>query len=442
MYIYDLLAILLISICHIFLYVKLIRYDKLSFKMLSLMSVIFAVLLIIVISITKITQFNALFLLIFLLAFGLLQQKRGLSFAKSLFFALISSVVITISRMVLIEILFFLFMKSPFNLYRWTYSVLHLIAVFIIFLIIIIWFKKITRVIHFIVTSRLYYFTYSLLIVTFLILFALTSLISNPLNITQMNYGKMSYLISIVFFLLLLIVFIISSHLSKEQLIEQTEEQLDEALLNYIEKLEVLHDELASFRHDYMNVLLSLDYAIRSEDIDQIKQTYYETIAPTSKFIYDQELELIKLSQISISEVKSILTVKTIEAHQQQIDVYLDIPHEINNIAMPIISFIRAISILIDNAIEEVKQSDKKELFIALFETKNEQYVVVKNYTKRKLTDLQTIYHRHISHKGEKRGYGLFSLKRLIEENRHVALDTTYRNGIFAQTLILKKDHL
>lgn len=50
-----------------------------------------------------------------------------------------------------------------------------------------------------------------------------------------------------------------------------------------MEKLEDMHDELASFRHDYMNVLLSLEEGIRTKNVKEIEQVYYDVIAPTLK---------------------------------------------------------------------------------------------------------------------------------------------------------------
>lgn len=52
-----------------------------------------------------------------------------------------------------------------------------------------------------------------------------------------------------------------------------------------MKKLEIMHDELASFRHDYINVLLALDEGVRSKNLKQIEQIYYEVIAPTAKLI-------------------------------------------------------------------------------------------------------------------------------------------------------------
>ncbi|MFH7428728.1 hypothetical protein RA281_27955, partial [Pseudomonas syringae pv. tagetis] len=75
-----------------------------------------------------------------------------------------------------------------------------------------------------------------------------------------------------------------------------------------------MHDELATFRHDYINILLALGEGVRSKNLEQIEHVFNDVIAPTSKLINNRELDIIKLSRITIPEVKSVLSVKVISA--------------------------------------------------------------------------------------------------------------------------------
>ncbi|MFD5173939.1 GHKL domain-containing protein, partial [Bacillus mycoides] len=242
-----------------------------------------------------------------------------------------------------------------------------------------------------------------------------------------------------ILFLVLLLIVLLSSHLAKEKLVEEHETRLDKELLDYVEKLESMHDELASFRHDYINVLLALEAGIRTKNVNEIEQVYYEVITPTLKLINDHELDIAKLSRIHIPEVKSVLRAKVGTAQQQQIKVMLDIPEKIATVSMPIVPFIRIISVLLDNATEEAVHSEEKVLQIAFFEMDAEQYFVVRNSSNYKEIDLQKIYEKNYSSKEEGRGYGLFSLKRIINKTNNATLETTYMSPHFTQTFILKK---
>src|SRR5690606_25881446 len=122
------------------------------------------------------------------------------------------------------------------------------------------------------------------------------------------------------------------------------------------------YDDLASFRHDYLNILLSLSEGIRTENMEEIKRVYENVIAPTVKIMNHHELEIVKLSNIAIPEVKGLLSSKLISAQQQNINVMMDIPEKIKGVPIHIVTFIRAISIILDNAIEEAVKSKEKQL--------------------------------------------------------------------------------
>src|SRR5699024_5957944 len=349
MFVYDLVAIILIGISHVLLYIQLIRYNRLSYKMVFALSITFTILLGIVVTVTGYPEFNIIMLLIFLLSLGLMKDE--LTFMQNLYFALVSMVLITLVKLVIMELGMKLFMLSSFNLYICTGSVIHLVVFIIIFSSILLWRKSIQRFAQFIIESPLYFISYVLLVIGLIIELILTMPSSVLLSTLYQQYGQVSYIAAFILFFILLLIVLIGSHLTKERILEEQQEQLDKELLDYVGELELMHDELASFRHDYINVLLALDEGVRTKNIKQIEQIYQDVIAPTSKFINNRELEIVKLSRIIVPEIKSTLSVKVIAAKQQQVKVMIDIPETIEEIAMPIISFLRAISILVDNAI-------------------------------------------------------------------------------------------
>ena len=437
MYLYDLIAIILIGISHVLLYIHLIRYNRISYKMVVALSIIFTILLGIVVTVTGYPEFNIIMLLIFLLSLGLMKDE--LTFMQNLYFALVSMVLITLVKLVIMELGMKLFMLSPFNLYIWTGSVIHLVVSIIIFSSILLWRKSIQKFAQYIIESPLYYVSYVLLVIGLIIELILTMPSSVLLSTLYQQYGQVSYIAAFILFFILLLIVLIGSHLTKERILEEQQERLDKELLDYVGKLELMHDELASFRHDYINVLLALDEGVRTKNIKQIEQIYQDVIAPTSKLINNRELEIVKLSRIIVPEIKSTLSVKVIAAKQQQVKVMIDIPETIEEIAMPIISFLRAISILVDNAIEEAVLSTEKSLQLAFFEIEEQQYFIVKNSSRHEKIDLQKIYEKRYSSKEKNEGYGLFSLKRIIDKTENATLETAFTAPYFTQTLILKK---
>lgn len=436
MHIYDLVAFMMIGMSHVLLYIQLIRYHRLSYTMIVAVSIVFMILLGIVVTVTGYPEFNIIMLLLFLLSLGLM--KAELTFMKNLYFTLVSMVGITYTKTVFLVISTELFMISPLNLYTWTGSMIHLIVSFLILMIVILSHKPLEKFAQYIVDSSLYYISYVILIIGILASFVINDPSSRFLAVLHQQYGQISNIAAIILFFILLLIVIVGSHLGKERLIEEQQRRLDQEMLDYVEKLELTHDELASFRHDYLNVLSSLDEGVRNQDLQQIEQIYYDVVAPTSTLINNHELDIVKLSHVTIPEVKSVLSVKVISAQQQQIKVTVDIPNMIEGLAMPVVDFIRGISVLLDNAIEEAVHSKEKILQIAFFEMEDRQYFIVKNSCQHKEIDLQKIYDKSYSSKAGDRGYGLFSLKHMIDKMEHVTLETTFTAPYFTQTLMLK----
>lgn len=437
MHIFDLLAFVIIGVSHAFVYIQLIRYYRLSYTMVVALSIVFMVLLGIVVTVTGYPELNIMMLLLFLVSLGLM--KTELTLGENLYFTLISVVGITYAKMLLIGVGTELFMLSPLHLYVWTGSMIHLIVSLFILLSIILSHKHLQKFASFIVDSPLYYISYAILIAGLFVGFIINYPTSHFLGVLHQQYGQISSVAAIVLFLMLLFIILVGSHLGKERLLDEQQKHLDQALLDYVEKLELTHDELASFRHDYVNVLLSLNAGVRNKDLKQIEQVYDDVVAPTSKLINDHELDIVKLSHVTIPEVKSVLSVKVISAQQQHIKVMIDIPQTIEEIAVSIVDFIRVISVLLDNAIEAAVHSEDQVLHVSFFEMNGSQHFIVKNSSPYKDIDLQQIYNKSYSSKEENRGYGLFSLKRMIDKMPHVTLETSFAAPYFTQTLTLKK---
>ena len=434
---YHIASLILIGICHIYLYILCIRYHRMSYTLITVLSVLFTVLLAIAVTVTGYPELNFIISTLFLLTIGFMQKEVNLQ--QSLYFILFSMVVFTVLKLLLFQLSYQLFFVLPFNLYTWTENMLHFLVTLILLATIFLSRKKIEQFSHYIIRSKVYVPTYFLLILCTSLLFVLNYPSSAVLSYFHVKFSQESLVAVIVLFIVLMLLFLMSFHFSKTQLIEEHEQQLHRQLVDYVKKLEEMHDELAAFRHDYVNILLSLEDGIRTKNFEQIEHVYREIIAPTSQIINHHELEIIKLSRVAIPEIKSILSVKLLSAQQKKLQVSVDIPEVIDEQFFPAQPLIRIMSILLDNAIEEAYHTDEKQLQIALFKLNDCHYFIVRNSSSQPAIDLQRIYKKNQSTKSGDRGYGLFSLKRMVEQSHKVTLETSFDAPIFTQTLIFKK---
>lgn len=435
---YDIAALALIGIGHLYLFSLLIDYKKFSIGFIAIIGVLLTSFLSLSIMLTGFIELNVILLSLFLVLFG--RMDRTLKLWPIIYFSLCSVIIFTVIKNGAFSLSRHLYLESPFSYYYWTDSAIHFWTLAVILTGMYMSRRKIEMIGRFMVASRWYIPTFILAVVCTLLMIVVNYPTVPVLAEIHALYGEQIYMIVLLLSVLLMLIVTMNVYLSKERLIEEHERMLHNELMDYVHKLELMHDDLASFRHDYMNLLLSLEEGIRSRNIDQIQQVYDNTVAPTTAIINDQQLELVKLSRVKAPEIKSVLSVKILTAQHKQLQCSVDIPHDITKVFIPSHDFIRMISILIDNAIEEAIRSTDKLIQIALFETdEHTQYCIVKNSTDAETVDLQGMYSKSYSTKGGQRGYGLFSIKRMLAQHANVTLSTSLESQLFTQTVLMKR---
>ncbi|MGN7760735.1 sensor histidine kinase [Paenibacillus sp. 22594] len=227
------------------------------------------------------------------------------------------------------------------------------------------------------------------------------------------------------------------THIHKREIEKAKNEQLVQ-LKDYAAQLEKIYDEFRGFRHDYANILLTLEDGIYREDWEQVKQVYEQTVKPTGQLMRKNEYSFVKLRNLHVSEVKSILAAKIIMAQQMKIDVALEIEEPIHLIQMELISFTRILSVLLDNAIEAAAKTEKAKISIVLLEDPTIQRIKIENSSGEQVS-LRRLGQRGYSSKGRGRGLGLYNVQQMLKENNFASLETEAQSNLFSQTLILRK---
>ena len=220
----------------------------------------------------------------------------------------------------------------------------------------------------------------------------------------------------------------------KNELLRNQEMEL-KALENYSKHVESLYQEVRSFRHDYANVLMSLKVGIDQGDLDNIKKIYEEITADSAKLVKNNKFDLTRLANISDSAVKSLMSAKFLEAENRSIEISLEVSEAMKNPAIPLISYIRILSILFDNAIEAALESDEPKIAVANFYQDGDFVFIIENSTKEKSVDLSKIFQRGYSTKGENRGLGLATLVDFQDDYENLSVETSSLDYKFTQVV-------
>lgn len=245
--------------------------------------------------------------------------------------------------------------------------------------------------------------------------------------------------IVLLYFVLFTASLLYLNYRNKEKQDKEIQELKDKQLTDlgrYSRHVESLYKEIRSFRHDYTNILVSLNEAIKEEDIVAIRTIYREVIADSDRKFYDGKYDIARLSNIQNPAVKSLLSSKMLEAQKKGIAISVEVDAEIEPPALELIEFITILSILLDNAIDAAEQCVNGNIVFAYFQEYDRKIVVVENTTVEDKVSTSHIFEYGHSTKGDNRGIGLANVKAVLDKYPKFTLSTNSSNHRFVQELI------
>ncbi|CYV61266.1 TPA: GHKL domain-containing protein [Streptococcus suis] len=243
----------------------------------------------------------------------------------------------------------------------------------------------------------------------------------------------------LIYFTIFIISMLYLNYQKKEKQDKEIQELKDKQLADlgrYSRHVESLYKEIRSFRHDYTNILISLNEAIKEEDIVAIRTIYSEVIADSDRKFYDGKYDIARLSNIQNPAVKSLLSSKMLEAQKKGIAISVEVDAEIEPPALELIEFITILSILLDNAIDAAEQCVNGNIVFAYFQEDDRKIIVVENTTVEDKVSTSHIFEYGHSTKGDNRGIGLANVKTILDNYPKFSISTNSSNHRFVQELV------
>ncbi|HEL1700798.1 TPA: GHKL domain-containing protein [Streptococcus suis] len=262
--------------------------------------------------------------------------------------------------------------------------------------------------------------------------------IENGLNLKLDTYFIRTNVL-LIYFILFTVSMLYLNYQKKEKQDKEIQELKDKQLADlgrYSRHVESLYKEIRSFRHDYTNILISLNEAIKEEDIVAIRTIYQGVIADSDRKFYDGKYDIARLSNIQNPAVKSLLSSKMLEAQKKGIAISVEVDAEIEPPALELIEFITILSILLDNAIDAAEQCTNGNIVFAYFQEDDRKIVVVENTTVEDKVSTSHIFEYGHSTKGDNRGIGLANVKAILDSYPKFSVSTNSNNHRFVQELV------
>ena len=284
-----------------------------------------------------------------------------------------------------------------------------------------------------------HYFRYLLLLINismfaYMLLVSLLVIYRDKLADADIWRGHINNFYIVLFFVILLYLNAISKEKLEKEIIEQKDTQLNE-LSSYSHHVESLYEEIRSFRHDYINILTSLKLGIDTQDIEAIKTVYNGVLRDSGNQFYDSKFDIAKLSNIKNDAIKSILSAKLLEAQNRGISISVEIEEPVSNFRIELLDFITILSVLCDNAIEATIEAISPRMTVAFMNNDDSLILIVENSIKSEKVDVNHIFDRGYSSKGEERGLGLHNVNSILEKYPKSTITTRSANHLFSQTI-------
>ena len=251
-----------------------------------------------------------------------------------------------------------------------------------------------------------------------------------------------SILSTIVFIFLLLIFFAMNSHkvqVEKEIALKQKKFE-QKHLQTYTDEIVKLYNEIRGFRHDYAGMLVSMQMAIDSEDLQEIDRVYNEVLVKANQKLRSEKYTYFDLNNLEDSALRSLIAQSIVYARNNDVEFTLEVKDVITRLSMDLLDLVRIMSILLNNAVEGAADSYLKQMEVAVIKMDFETVIVIQNSCKITMTPSEDLFALGFSTKGKNRGLGLNNVKEILDKYDNIILETEMEDNTFRQIIRFKRE--
>ena len=217
---------------------------------------------------------------------------------------------------------------------------------------------------------------------------------------------------------------------SQSELLES--KTYNKALVETVENLRIL-------KHDYNNILQSINGYIITEQYDELEKHMQKLTKEAGNI---SNLECINPEIINQPAIYGIVGGKYFVASSKNIEFKVDVLTDISTIDFDFTDLSRILGILLDNAIEASEKTKTPKIYLTFKYDKAKQanIITIKNSVISGLKlDVSKIFNKGESSKKIKSGIGLWEVKKIIASKSNSQIYASLNNNEFCQTIIIEK---
>lgn len=219
--------------------------------------------------------------------------------------------------------------------------------------------------------------------------------------------------------------------LIKTMKLEKTEADLEQEKL-YNKTLQILHDNVRAFKHDFSNIVAGIGGYIATKDMEGLERYYKQLLQDCNQV---NNLSSLSPDSINNPAIYTVLANKYYKADSLGIKINLETFVDFNSFHMSIYEFTRVLGILMDNAIEAASECEKKIINVVIRNDVqcNRQLLIVENTYNNKDVDINKLSEKGYSTKPNNTGLGLWEVNKIIKRHKNLACFTSKTPEYFKQ---------
>ena len=270
------------------------------------------------------------------------------------------------------------------------------------------------------------------------ILLFISDIVSNYVHFN--SFG--SILATIVFICLLLIFFAMNAKkVQVEREIALNQKKFEqEHLQTYTDEIVALYNEIRGFRHDYAGMLVSMQMAIDSKDLQEIDRIYKQVLVKANQKLRSDKYTYFDLNNIEDSALRSLIAQSIVYARNKDVEFTLEVKDIITRLSIDLLDLVRIMSVLLNNAVEGAAESYLKQMEVAVIKMDLETVIVIQNSCKYTMTPSEDLFELGFSTKGRNRGIGLNNVKDILDKYENIILETEMEDSKFRQIIRFKRE--
>ncbi|AXX65290.1 GHKL domain-containing protein [Bombilactobacillus bombi] len=207
---------------------------------------------------------------------------------------------------------------------------------------------------------------------------------------------------------------------------QETEAKIvqNQQLQEYLQTMEQQYQELRHFKHDYQNMLLALEGFAKKGNQQQFRDYYQQLVQQQPQTENLKNLTISHIDYLKNEPLRGLIIQKFFAAQQANIQLQLEIEQDIQIHNSDILSIVRILGILLDNALEQTAQETEKVIQCSfnIIDKKVIEITVANPATN--LTNIDQLFINGYTTKQGHHGFGLTNVQKLAKQNKNLFLET------------------